>query len=137
MDRIEEKIKKVKMGLFLCSEIGVIDSCNSCPYNDLEDCERALLTDALKVINSFSDPHNEKMQRKTPEITKKFITLTRWMDSRAIAVNVDDIRYIEDGSTHTESLIYFKESKNDPLQALLVKETIIDILEKISKEKEE
>ena len=137
MNEIKEKIKKVKMGLFLCHNTGTSGLCDSCPYNGSYDCESALYADTLSVINSLSDPPNEKVQRKAPEIAKKFIILTRWMDSRTIAVNVDDIRYIEDGSTHTESLIYFKQLKDDPLSAILVKETVADILEKIAKGDEE
>ena len=137
MDELKEKIEKVKTGLFLCHNTGISGLCDSCPYNGSYECEQALYADTLSVINSLSDPPNEKIQKNFPEITKKFITLTRWMDSRTIAVNIDDIRYIEDGSTHTESLIYFKQLKDDPLSAILVKETIVDILEKISKEKTE
>lgn len=103
--------------------------CNECPYDE-NGCKPALYDDVLEVIDGFKAELKKK---------KIFITLSVITDSEKyekIAINVNDILLISDASNSFGggSIISTKAVDGADKLTLYVKDTLEDILKKISNE---
>lgn len=131
-----DKTKKVQNGLTCCSSI---HSCNRCPYKGTEGCSGQKDRDALEVIDALK-AELKKRTNKVVEAKPEFIVLTKgivahsentaiWYDCYNIAVRVNDILTISDYDECKGSIIMLKDHSQT---AILVQETIEEILAKIA-----
>lgn len=132
-----DKTKNVRKALECCRGEWDVFRCSECPYDDKADCMDTLYKDALEVIDGFKA---ELKKRATKSSSKElaFITLTvvkGGEKDEKIAIKVDDILLISNASNGFggRSIIYMNPIDGSEGLVFFVKETLEDILEKISK----
>ena len=128
-----DKIKNVKKGLECCNQPGM---CPMCPYDARDYCRNALFADTKEVINALEEEVEKRTDRaahKTPD----FIELTSLYETTAdgrmkkVVIRVENILLIHDAELG--SLIRMRGVARE---ALFVRETIEEILNKITESKE-
>ena len=131
-----DKIKNVQKGLECCIQPGM---CPMCPYDARDHCNSTLLADTMQVIDALEEEvkkRTDKAARNIPD----FIELTSLYDAtsdgrmKKVVIRVENILLIHDAELG--SLIRMRGVARE---ALFVRETIEEILNKIAKsnEKEE
>ena len=135
------KTKNVRKALERCRGEWADSLCYGCPYDDKIGCRDALYKDTLEVIDGFKDVLKKRTIRSSAA-KPIFITLSSFTNGEKdekIAIKVDDIFLISDASNSfgRGSIISMKTIDGADRLTLCVKDTLEDILEKISNEETE